>query len=88
MKLTCKESSELISQSLDRRLSLKERLYLHYHLLICKSCKIVDRQLRFMHTFYKRFATSQPDDSTMQPGLSAEAQKRILKELHRKQDEH
>jgi hypothetical protein len=41
-----------------------------------------------MHTFYKRFATSQPDDSTMQPGLSAEAQKRILKELHRKQDEH
>jgi hypothetical protein len=88
MKLTCKESSELISQSLDRRLNLKERLYLRYHLLICKSCKIVDRQLKFLHSFYERFATSQSDISYTQPGLSTEAQKRILKELHRIQDEH
>lgn len=88
MKLTCRESSQLISQSLDRRLSLKERVYLRYHLLICKSCQIVDRQLKSLNSFYERFATSQSDISSKQPGLSVEAQKRILKELHRIQDEH
>lgn len=83
---TCKKSSHLISQSLDRRLKFKESVSLRFHLLLCKSCRIIDRQLNFLHTLYKRIATDSPDIDS-QPGLSIEAQKRILKELRRIQDE-
>jgi len=85
--LTCKDASQLMSQSLDRRLGLFERVGLRFHLLICHSCQIAYRQLNFMHQLCKRIAAGSEDISSMQPGLSAEAQERILKELRRKQDE-
>ena len=85
--LTCKDASQLMSQSLDRRLSLFENAGLRIHLVICHSCHIAYRQLDFMHQLCKRIAEGSEDVSSLQPGLSAEAQERILKELHRKQDE-
>ena len=85
--LTCKDASQLMSQSFDRRLGLMERAGLRFHLLICKSCEIAYRQLDFLHQFCKRIAAKPDDILDLQPGLSAEAQERILKELHRKQGE-
>jgi hypothetical protein len=35
----CKEASKLASDSLDRRLSLRERLKLKIHMLMCGKCK-------------------------------------------------
>jgi hypothetical protein len=85
--LTCKDASHLMSQSYDRRLGLMEKSGLHFHLLICKSCQLAYSQLDFLHRLCKRIA-AQPDDViSMQPGLSAEAQERIVKELRRKQGE-
>lgn len=43
--LTCKHASELISQSLDRRLTMWERWSLKLHLLICRFCKRFANQL-------------------------------------------
>jgi hypothetical protein len=37
--LTCKQASQLLSQSLDRPLNRGERFGLRLHLLICKFCK-------------------------------------------------
>jgi hypothetical protein len=83
--LTCKDASHLMSQSYDRRLGLMENSGLRFHLLICRSCQIANRQLDFLHRLCKRIA-AQPDEViSMQPGLSAEAQERIVKELRRKQ---
>lgn len=45
MLLTCKHASELISQSLDRRLTMWERWSLKLHLLICRFCKRFANQL-------------------------------------------
>lgn len=45
MMLTCKHASELISQSLDRRLTMWERWSLKLHLLICRFCKRFANQL-------------------------------------------
>ena len=76
-----------MSQSFDRRLGLMEKAGLRFHLVICKSCQLAYRQLDFLHLVCQRIAAEPADIMCMQPGLSAEAQVRILKELHRQQDE-
>lgn len=85
--LTCKDASQLMSQSFDRRLGLMERAGLRLHLVICKSCQVAYRQLDFMHQLCQRIAAEPTDITSLQPGLSAEAEARILEELHRKRDE-
>lgn len=85
--MTCKDASHLMSQSYDRRLGLMEKAGLRLHLLICRSCQIAYRQLDFLHQLCRRIAAEPNDITSMQPGLSAEAQERILKELRRKQGE-
>jgi hypothetical protein len=85
--LTCKDASQLMSQSFDRRLGLFEKAGLRFHLVICHSCQIAYRQLDFMHQLCRRIIAGSDDITSLQPGMSVEAQERILKELHRKQDE-
>jgi hypothetical protein len=85
--LTCKDASQLMSQSFDRRLGLMERAGLRFHLLICKSCQLAYRQLDFLHQLCKKIAAESVDITLMQTGLSAAAKERILQELHRNQGE-
>ena len=84
--LTCKDASQVMSQSLDRNLTLREKVSLRFHLIICKPCLRVRQQLTFLRMASKRLATEPVDIPSSQPGLSPEAQGRILKELQRKQD--
>ena len=44
--LNCKQISQLISQSLDRKLTLRERFALKLHLFICKKCKQFSNHLQ------------------------------------------
>jgi predicted anti-sigma-YlaC factor YlaD len=48
--LSCKEAGMLLSQALDRRLSLRERLALRLHLAICEGCRRFERQMAFLRT--------------------------------------
>ena len=48
LTLRCEESSRLISESLDRDLSLTERTAIRLHQLGCWSCRRLGRQLRFI----------------------------------------
>ena len=43
--LSCKEVSRLVSESLDRRLPIRQRLAIRMHLLFCRSCTQFRRQL-------------------------------------------
>ena len=52
--LNCKQVSELVSQSLDRRLSLRERLGVRMHLLMCDMCRRYRRQLLFLSRASRR----------------------------------
>jgi hypothetical protein len=45
MILSCKEVTRLVSQSLDRELTLGERTMLRLHLAVCRGCRTVNRQL-------------------------------------------
>lgn len=47
--LSCKDATHLISQGLDRRLSLVERIGLRLHLLICRGCRATEKHLAFLH---------------------------------------
>lgn len=46
--LSCKEATQLISQGMDRHLTLAERLGLRLHLLICRGCRATEAHLRFL----------------------------------------
>lgn len=47
--LKCKQATELMSQSLDRKLTLKERTALKLHLLICTGCDNCNKQMGLIH---------------------------------------
>ena len=74
--LSCKQTGELLSQGLDRKLSLSERIKLKFHLIICRTCSCYDKQLQFVARSARRLM--QPDkDSQGIPPLSDDASTRI-----------
>ena len=50
----CEQASLLISESLDRELTLGERMALGLHKLLCHKCRRVTRQLRRLHELFAR----------------------------------
>ena len=56
MMLTCKEAAQLVSQGLDRRLGLAERLALRLHLLVCEGCTNFRKQTAFLRKAMARLA--------------------------------
>jgi hypothetical protein len=48
MNVSCRRATELLSQQMDRPLSPEERSALQAHLVICRGCRAVDEQFRFM----------------------------------------
>ncbi len=70
--LTCKEIAQLASESLDRSLSLYERLTLRLHLLRCDMCSRYVRQLKFLQR-----AGADDEKLTAAAELTDEARERI-----------
>jgi hypothetical protein len=56
MLLNCKEATRLVSQGLDRRLGLAERLALRLHLLVCDGCTNFRKQAAFLRRALSRLA--------------------------------
>jgi hypothetical protein len=54
--LSCKEATRLVSQGLDRRLGLGERVALRVHLAICDGCNNFSKQLAFLRKAISRLA--------------------------------
>ena len=52
--MNCKEATQLMSQSLERKLPAGERLGLWLHLLICRGCQATERQFAFLRTAARR----------------------------------
>jgi len=55
--LTCKETAELVSKEVDDRLSLKERLDLRLHLMMCRGCRNYRSNVRFLRRACEEAAT-------------------------------
>ena len=52
--LSCKDATRLLSRQQERRLSLRERLSLKMHLMICYGCKNYGRQIDFIRAAFQR----------------------------------
>lgn len=56
MILSCKEATQLVSQGLDRRLGLAQRVALRLHLAICSGCANFSKQVSLLRQAMKRLA--------------------------------
>ena len=83
--LSCKKVSQIISQSLDRPLTMRERFALKLHLFICKYCKRFSQHMQCLRVAIKKMTHSIENDNTIEMPL--EAKKRIanLAEANRAQ---
>ena len=46
--ISCRETTRLVSQALDRELAFGERVALRVHLAICLGCRRAGRQMTFL----------------------------------------
>ena len=76
--LSCKDVTQLLSESMDASLPIGKRIGVRLHLLICKFCLRYKRQLLLIRETARRLAATEdvPGET-----LSAEARDRIRKSL-------
>lgn len=73
----CRQASRLVSDRLDRDLTLRERLHLWLHLAMCGLCRGNARALKQMHRLLRARAAQMDDDAR----LDAEQRRRIAEAL-------
>lgn len=82
LMITCKQASQIISQSLDKPLSRSEHIKLKFHLFICKACTRFNQQLRMLSDAVKRIRYDTENDNTIR--LPVEAKVRIINTIETK----
>lgn len=75
----CKETSVLVTRSLDARLSLRERMAMRLHLLICKNCARFARQMHLIRAWLRS------EDAAAEAQMSESARERIAQRLHKEE---
>ena len=84
---TCKQTVKVISESMERRLSLRERITVKLHLWICLWCVWYLEQLQLMRETIRSKAAQEPNlESSSLPPLSPEARQRMKLSLSQHQD--
>jgi predicted anti-sigma-YlaC factor YlaD len=61
--MNCHEVTELISQSLDRALTLRERVTLGIHQTMCSGCRNFEKQLKMLREICRAYS-SEEDERT------------------------
>jgi len=80
--LSCRDVTQLISESMDTSLPIGKRLGVRFHLLMCKFCARYERQLLLIRETVRRIVGT--DETPGEPPgetLSEEAKERIRKSL-------
>ena len=54
--LSCRETTRLVSQGLDRELAFGERVALRVHFAYCLGCRRASRQIRFLRQAVRELA--------------------------------
>lgn len=83
---TCEEVLPVLSESLERKLTLRERVTLKLHFLICVYCVRYLKQLRLLRSAIRARSEqiSQEDSAhAAAPALSDEARERLKRALER-----
>ena len=84
---TCKQTVKVISESMERRLSLWERITVKLHLWICLWCVWYLEHLHLMRdTIHAKAAQESNLDASSLPPLSLEARERMKQNLSQHHD--
>jgi len=78
---TCQQTVEKISESMDRELSLRERINLKLHIWICAWCQWYLEHLEIIREAARAKGAESPDLESISPTLSSEARERIRRKL-------
>lgn len=80
--LSCKNVCHIASESLDRTLSVRERLAVKLHLLMCSACQRVATQMELLRTVARHIRSAEDAEPDSEQGtLSTEARARIRERL-------
>jgi hypothetical protein len=80
----CRDAARMLSESMDRRLTLPERVGLRVHLLLCSLCRRYGRQLVFLRKLVGAFARIvEAQGASSASEMSPEARARIRERLER-----
>jgi hypothetical protein len=83
---TCKQTVALVSQSLERPLTLRERVTTKLHLWVCIWCVRYLEQLRLMRDTLRARGEQVPDDASRNAdALSPQARERLKRALSGRQ---
>ena len=77
----CQQIVETISQSMERKLTLRESIKLKLHLLVCAWCQWYMEHLHIIRDAARAKAESPDLTSVPGPALSSEARERIKRRL-------
>ncbi len=77
MMRPCRDIARLVSESLDHKLTFRERLAVVLHTMICGTCRVYKRQIQALSALLRHHVREQPNLS-FGPELSPEARERIL----------
>ena len=84
---TCKQTVKMLSESLERRLTLGERIRIKLHLWICLWCVWYLEHLQLIRDTIRSKAAQEPNlDSSSLPPLSSEARERMKLNLSQHRD--
>lgn len=79
--MTCKDTSPLISESMDGHISFGKRLRLKIHLTICKACQCYKNQLEIIKNLAKKIG-SEDFSSKKNQTLRPEVKEKIKQSLN------
>lgn len=80
--LNCEETAQLLSDSMDRRLSVYARIRIYAHLRVCRLCQAYQHQLQLLRDLFKKSPTGLVDsEDSVASGLPAEAKRRIIQAI-------
>jgi hypothetical protein len=79
---TCEAILPVLSQSLERRLGLRERIVVYFHLLVCVWCQwYLDHLMMLSSTAREYGRAERAEDLSASARLAEEARERIRKRL-------
>jgi len=61
--MSCRDTSALVSRSLDESLSWRDRVGIRAHLLVCSACRNFERQVLFLRKASARLAARHLQDA-------------------------
>jgi hypothetical protein len=62
--LNCRKATRLLSEAQDRELSLKEKISLRLHTIMCAGCRNFGVQMKALRHFARAYAKGEDDSST------------------------